>query len=100
VPSELEEEEVKLAVVLRPGAELSAEELAAHCRVKLPGFMVPRYLEFVEALPRTPTDKIAKHELRAAGARGITPTTSHLELAAPARPALTSTAEQIHGGTR
>ena len=75
VPSELEEEEVKLAVVLRPGAVLSENELAAHCRVKLPGFMVPRYLEFVDALPRTPTDKIAKHELRAVGRRGLTETT-------------------------
>ncbi|HEX4360166.1 MAG TPA: AMP-binding protein [Pseudonocardia sp.] len=75
VPSELEEEEVKLAVVLRPGATLSEYDLAAHCRVKLPSFMVPRYLEFVDALPRTPTDKIAKHELRAVGRRGLTGTT-------------------------
>jgi len=75
VPSELEEEEVKLAVVLRPGAALSENELAAHCRAKLPSFMVPRYLEFVDALPRTPTDKIAKHELRAVGRRGLTATT-------------------------
>jgi crotonobetaine/carnitine-CoA ligase len=72
VPSELEEEEVKLAVVLRPGATLDPEDLAAHCAGKLPSFMVPRYLEFVPALPRTPTDKIAKHELRAAGRRGLT----------------------------
>jgi crotonobetaine/carnitine-CoA ligase len=100
VPSELEEEEVKLVVVLRPGAVLSAEELAAHCRVKLPGFMVPRYLEFVAALPRTATDKIAKHELRAAGARGITPTTWDRERAGPVGPDLTSIAGQIHGGTR
>jgi len=72
VPSELEEEEVKLAVVLRPGARLSAGDLVGHCREKLPPFMVPRYVEFVEALPRTPTDKIAKHELRAVGMRGLT----------------------------
>jgi hypothetical protein len=37
--------------------------------------MVPRFLEFVDALPRTPTDKIAKHELRAVGRRGLTETT-------------------------
>ncbi|GAA5145267.1 ATP-dependent acyl-CoA ligase [Pseudonocardia eucalypti] len=72
VPSELEEEEVKLAVVLRPGASLSLEELAEYCGEKLPSFMVPRFLEVVEALPRTPTDKIAKHVLREAG---ITPGT-------------------------
>jgi crotonobetaine/carnitine-CoA ligase len=72
VPSELEEEEVKLSVVLRPGAVLSHVELVAYCKVKLPSFMVPRYVEFIDTLPRTPTDKVAKHELRAAGDQGIT----------------------------
>ena len=57
----------------RPGSR--EYELAEHCRGKLPSFMVPRYLEFVDALPRTPTDKIAKHELRAVGRRGLTETT-------------------------
>ncbi|WP_211261371.1 AMP-binding protein [Pseudonocardia acaciae] len=75
VPSELEEEEVKLAVVCRPGAEVSHEELITHLKLKLPSFMVPRYLEFVDELPRTPTDKIAKYELRAAGDSGITAAT-------------------------
>lgn len=75
VPSELEDEEVKVAVVRRPEAELDAAELAAYCAERLPGFMVPRYLEFVDELPRTPTDKVAKHELRAAGDHGITPRT-------------------------
>lgn len=75
VPSELEDEEVKVAVVRRPGAELDAAELAAYCAERLPGFMVPRYLEFVDELPRTPTDKVAKHQLRTAGDHGITPRT-------------------------
>jgi carnitine-CoA ligase len=75
VPSELEEEEVKLAVVRRPGVEVSHQELIAHLQATLPSFMVPRYLEFVDELPRTPTDKIAKYELRAAGDNGITATT-------------------------
>lgn len=30
-------------------------------------FAVPRYLEFLDGLPRTPTAKVRKHELRAAG---------------------------------
>lgn len=72
VPSELEDEDVKVAVVLRPGADLDEAELVAFCEEKLPRFMVPRYVEIVDELPRTPTDKIAKHELRAAGDRGIT----------------------------
>lgn len=72
VPSRLEEEEVKLAVVLAPGAELDAPELVTYCAGRLPTFMVPRYVEFVDALPRTPTDKVAKHVLRSMGDRGLT----------------------------
>jgi crotonobetaine/carnitine-CoA ligase len=83
VPSELEEEEVKLAVVRAPGADLSPPELAAYCAAKLPSFMVPRYIEFVDELPRTPTDKVAKHALRAMGDQGLTPATWDRERAAP-----------------
>jgi carnitine-CoA ligase len=83
VPSELGEEDVKLAVVRAPGADLSAPELAAYCAAKLPSFMVPRYIEFVGELPRTPTDKVAKHALRAMGDQGLTPGTWDRERAAP-----------------
>ncbi len=75
VPSALEDEDVKLAVVLRPGATLTAPELVAFCEAQLPRFMVPRYVEFIDALPRTPTDKVAKYRLRAEGSHGITPGT-------------------------
>ncbi|GAA5122326.1 AMP-binding protein [Pseudonocardia adelaidensis] len=83
VPSELGEEDVKLAVVRAPGADLSPAELAAYCAAKLPSFMVPRYIEFVGELPRTPTDKVAKHTLRAMGDQGITPGTWDRERATP-----------------
>ena len=83
VPSELEEEEVKLAVVLAPGAELTHADLVEYCAAKLPSFMVPRFVEFVDELPRTPTDKIAKYALRAMGDRGLTPGTWDREKAAP-----------------
>lgn len=72
VPSELEEEEVKVAVVLQAHAEPDPEALVCHCRDRLPGFMVPRYVEFVDELPRTGTNKIAKHRLRGEGDSGIT----------------------------
>jgi crotonobetaine/carnitine-CoA ligase len=75
VPSELAEEDVKLAVVLRPGVSLDPEELVEFCTERLPKFMVPRYVEFLDALPRTPTDKVAKYRLRAAGDQGITSST-------------------------
>ena len=75
VPSELEEEEVKLVVVGRSGADLDEPALAAYCEERLPAFMVPRYIELVDELPRTPTDKVAKHRLREAGEHGITAAT-------------------------
>ncbi|MEJ2132948.1 MAG: AMP-binding protein, partial [Gammaproteobacteria bacterium] len=75
VPSELEEEEVKVAVVLQPGTDLRPDELVEYCAERLPGFMVPRFIEFVGELPRTHTGKIAKHHLRAMGDGGITPST-------------------------
>jgi crotonobetaine/carnitine-CoA ligase len=75
VPSELEDEDVKLVVVLRPGKKLGHEELVEFCAERLPKFMVPRYIEFVDALPRTPTDKVAKYKLREQGDHGITDAT-------------------------
>jgi crotonobetaine/carnitine-CoA ligase len=86
VPSELEDEEVKLAVVVRPGASLQPGELVGFCEQQLPRYMVPRYIEFVESLPRTPTDKVAKYRLRAEGDHGLTPATWDREAAARQRP--------------
>jgi crotonobetaine/carnitine-CoA ligase len=75
VPSELEDEDVKLTIVLRPGTALPPEELVAFCEDRLPKFMVPRYVEFVDALPRTPTDKVAKYLLKEQGDHGRTAAT-------------------------
>jgi crotonobetaine/carnitine-CoA ligase len=75
VPSKLEDEDVKLTVVLRPGTALEPEELVAFCEDRLPRFMVPRYVEFVDALPRTPTDKVAKYKLKEQGDHGLTEST-------------------------
>jgi len=75
VPSELEEDDVKVAVVLHCGADLSPQALEAHCNQRLPPFMVPRYIEFVDELPKTSTGKVCKHELRRQGRDGITPGT-------------------------
>jgi crotonobetaine/carnitine-CoA ligase len=58
------DEEVKICVVLKPGEELSPEELIEFLIPRMPRFMVPRYIEFVDELPKTPTAKIRKVELR------------------------------------
>lgn len=75
VPSELEDEDIKVSVVVQPDTGLDPGELIAFCEERLPRSMVPRYLEFVAELPRTPTDKVAKYRLRAQGDHGITPAT-------------------------
>jgi crotonobetaine/carnitine-CoA ligase len=64
VPSELTEEEVLAAVVLRPGATLTPEQLLDHCRQRLPHFAVPRYVRFLTELPKTPSQRVEKYKLR------------------------------------
>jgi crotonobetaine/carnitine-CoA ligase len=67
VPSELTEDDLKIVVVLRPGAPPAPEALHAALREAMPRFMVPRYIEIVDELPKTPTLRVKKAELRAAG---------------------------------
>jgi crotonobetaine/carnitine-CoA ligase len=67
VPSELGEEEVKVIVVPRTGEEIDPNELAAFCSEQMAAFMVPRYIEFRAALPKTATERVQKFELRAEG---------------------------------
>ncbi|MGV0833980.1 AMP-binding protein [Mycolicibacterium thermoresistibile] len=61
------EDEILVAVVRAPGANLQAEEVWEWCDRKLPGFTVPRYIRFVDELPMTPSGKVRKAELRAEG---------------------------------
>jgi crotonobetaine/carnitine-CoA ligase len=72
------EDEVKACIVLKPGQALAPQELLEHCVPRMPYFAVPRYVEFVPALPKTPTEKVRKTELRATG---ITPATWDREAA-------------------
>lgn len=67
VPSEDAEDEVMVVVELQPGARLDPAELIAFLSERLPRFMVPRYLEVVDALPRTATGKVSKQQLRGTG---------------------------------
>jgi crotonobetaine/carnitine-CoA ligase len=66
------EDEVMLAVVPAPGARLDPESVAAHADLVLPRFARPRYVEVVDTLPKTPTQKVRKQELRA---RAVGPST-------------------------
>jgi crotonobetaine/carnitine-CoA ligase len=67
------EDEIKAVLVAAPGAALDPDTVWAWCDEMLPYFAVPRYVEILPELPKTPTAKIQKNELRAAG---ITPGTS------------------------
>ncbi len=61
------EDELKLNVVLKEGEQLTCEELAAFINDNAPYYFVPRYMEFVQDLPYTPTNKVQKYKLREAG---------------------------------
>ena len=78
VRSELAEEEVMAALVLRPGAQISYAELLDFCQPRMPYFAVPRYLQFVDALPVTENGKVTKYKLRE---RGVTAETWDREAA-------------------
>jgi long-chain acyl-CoA synthetase len=55
---------VKAYVVAAMGADLSADELIAHCERNLARFKCPTAIEFVEALPHSATGKVRKAALR------------------------------------
>jgi len=63
VPSAIGEQDVKLVVVLHPGADATQLELLEHCRKSLPRFMVPRYYEIRETLPLTEMGKVRRESL-------------------------------------
>ena len=68
VPADVAEDEILLFVVAKPGSGLTAEALLRELIPRTSRFMVPRYVEFLDALPRTDaTRRVKKAELRARG---------------------------------
>lgn len=77
VPSDLGEDDVMVAVVLQPDESLEPKELIEFCSDKMAGFLIPRYLDFRDELPKTGTHRFKKVELKK---QGVTPTTWDREI--------------------
>jgi crotonobetaine/carnitine-CoA ligase len=76
--SELSEQDVMVAVVPRRGARLDPAALIDFCRGRMGRHMLPRYVDVVATLPRTPTEKVEKRSL---AERGVTASTWDAERA-------------------
>jgi len=72
------EDEIKVTAVLRENARVTEQELCIWSLDNLPHFAVPRYVEFRESLPKNPTGRVLKYQLRE---EGVTPSTWDREAA-------------------
>lgn len=64
VPDERWGEAVKACVVLEAGAEVQAQEIIDWARERIAGYKLPKSVDFIDALPRNPSGKILRRELR------------------------------------
>jgi crotonobetaine/carnitine-CoA ligase len=67
IQGELADEEVKVFVVPREGCQFDPAELIRFLIPRMPYFMVPRFVEVLPELPKTPTMRVRKFELRERG---------------------------------
>jgi crotonobetaine/carnitine-CoA ligase len=67
VPADLGEEEVKICLVPRPGEAIDPVEIVKWCEQRMAYFMVPRYVEVRDALPKTATERVEKYKLKQEG---------------------------------
>ena len=63
VPDEKSDEAVKIYAV-KKDESLTAEELIAFCKKGLTGYKVPKHIEFIKEIPKSPVGKILRKELR------------------------------------
>jgi crotonobetaine/carnitine-CoA ligase len=72
VPSSIGDEDVMAVVVMREGCRVEPEDLLRHLDKRLAYFAIPRYVEFMAALPLTENGKIKRTELRQRGVTAFT----------------------------
>ena len=64
VPDEKWGEQVKAIVVLKPGCQVSEEEIISYCRLYLAGFKTPKTVDYIDIIPRNAAGKMLKKDLR------------------------------------
>jgi len=67
IPTEYGEEEVKAVVLTAKERSLKPEDLIYFLKENMPHYMIPRFIEFVDEIPKTPTLKVQKTSLRETG---------------------------------
>ncbi len=67
IPSDVGEDDVMVAVVLKPGENADAVSLYEYCHEEMPRYMVPRYIRFMDELPKTETHRVKKPVLQEEG---------------------------------
>ena len=72
VPNELSEDDVMICIALQPDMTVEGKDLIDFLLPRMAHFMVPRYIRILQSLPKTPSAKVQKEELRR---QGITPDT-------------------------
>jgi len=72
VKSDVSEDDLKVTIVLKEGAMVSEEAICRWSVDQVPYYAVPRYVEFRPELPRNPTGRVLKYQLRD---EGVTPAT-------------------------
>jgi acyl-CoA synthetase (AMP-forming)/AMP-acid ligase II len=65
IPNDNWGEAIKALVVKKTGSSVTEADLFEHCKQNLASFKKPRFIEFVDALPRSAAGKVLKHEIRA-----------------------------------
>ena len=72
VKTEIGEDEIMVSLVLKPEKSIKPEEIIEFCTGKMADFMIPRYIDIVEELPKNEVHRVLKRVLKA---KGITDTT-------------------------
>ena len=64
LPSRYTEEDVAVAIVFEHGKKVTKKQIVNYCNDKMAKYMIPEHIFFIDKLPKTPTEKIAKDLLK------------------------------------